>query len=376
MFLVSILTTLAFVVVGGHRQPFTAFNPVQFSRVHAPAPSPIFKRQTYQSTINYQRRPDVQFRRTQPVQQIQARQQRIQPIRGQYQYQGPFNTFGASSTFFRTSGNIIEQTRAQADSTKALLKSLGNNRKAVEYIDAVIGSNKCLDNLDDAIDAVENAAKLVEKNGAKILSLYEAVEKLEEEKELTRVVKTSADILRELAVLIPSLATEPSRLCNASPEDTIESFSGLAKILEDISNTNDLQISSGVRQKLRKSSKIVSDMTTFLGKLNKSLSSYKQYCGQGKEYQNEFLVAVVGVLEDLAVLFEGFGDAEKAEGFRKNGSFIKKIVATFDELDVNADVDCGSFDALATTLDELAEIIESVGIEQLSEQLGLDLEFL
>ena len=334
MFLVSILTTLAVVVVGGHIQPFTAFNPVQFSRVHAPAPSHIFKRQTYQSIINYQPRPDVQFRRAQPVQQIQSRPQRIQPIRGQYQYQGPFNSFGASSTFFRASGNIIEQTRAQADSTKALLKSLGNNRKAVEYIDAVIGSNKCLDNLDDAIDAVENAAKLVEKNGAKILSLYEAVEKLEEEKELTRVVKTSADILRELAVLIPSLATEPSRLCNASPEDTIESFSGLAKILEDISKTNDLQISSGVRQKLRKSSKIVSDMTTFLGKLNKSLSSYSQYCGQGKEYQNEFLVAVVGVLEDLAVLFEGFGDAERAEGIRKNGAFVKKLVVSLNILKV------------------------------------------
>ena len=341
MLLFSLLTTLAVVVAGGHRQPFTlhsfqqlsaftAFNPAQVSRVHAPAVAPIFKRQTYQyvPSTRYQPRPAVQFRRTQPVQPIQEIQQRIQPSSGQYQYQGPFNSFGATTTFARASGNIVEQTRAQADSTKALLKSLGGNRKAVEYIDAVIGSNKCFDNLDDAIDAVENAAKLVERNGPEILSLFEVVEKLEEEKELTKVVTTSAEILRQLAVLIPSLAKEPSNLCNASPEDTIESFSDIAKMINDVSNENDLQISLGVRQKLKESSKIVSDVTKFLGKLNKSLSSFGQFCGEGKEYQNAFLVTVVSVLEDLAVLFEGFGDAEKAEGFRKNGSFIKKILVS------------------------------------------------
>jgi len=389
MLLFSLLTTLAVVVAGGHRQPFTlhsfqqlsaftAFNPAQVSRVHAPASVPVFKRQKYQyaPSTPFQPRPAVQFRRTQPVQPIQEIQQRIQPSSGQYQYQGPFNSFGASSTFARASGNIVEQTRAQADSTKALLKSLGNNRKAVEYIDAVIGSNKCFDNLDDAIDAVENAAKLVEKNGPEILSLYEVVEKLEEEKELTKVVTTSAEVLRQLAVLIPSLESEPSTFCNASPEDTIESFSGLAKIIEDVSNANDLQISLGVRQQLKKSSKIISDLTTFLGKLNKSLSSFGQFCGQGKEYQNEFFFAVVPVLEDLAVLFEGFGFAEKANGFRKNGAFIEKLVATFDDLDIDSDVDCGSFTALATVLDELAEVIDSVGVDILSEQLGLDLQFI
>ena len=320
MLLFSLLSTLAVVVAGG--QPYTAFNPAHFSSVHAPFSAPVIKHQTYQYAPST-RRPAVQFRRTQPVQPIQ---QRIQPSSGQYQYQGPFNSFGATTTFARASGNIVEQTRAQADSTKALLKSLGGNRKAVEYIDAVIGSNKCFDNLDDAIDAIENAAKLVERNGPEILSLYEVVEKLEEEKELTKVVTTSAEILRQLAVLIPSLAAEPSHLCNASPEDTIESFSDIAKMINDVSNENDLQISLGVRQKLKESSKIVSDVTKFLGKLNKSLSSFGQFCGKGKEYQNAFLVTVVSVLEDLAVLFEGFGDAEKANGVRKNGAFLKKLV--------------------------------------------------
>jgi len=413
MLLLSILITLA--VVEGDIQPFTAFShaAMQFSRVNAPDPAPIIKRQTIDQPIfvefrttqldqqikQVQQPIDVEFRKTRPVQQIQKvrqqklfesdqtpvefkrpqplqqGQQRIQPIGGQYQYQGPFNSFGTSfSAFFRASGNIVEQTRTQADSTKALLKALGKNRKAVKYIDAHIdGSNKCLDNLDDAIDAIENAAKIVEKNGPEILSLFEVVEQLEEEKDLTRVVKISAEIIRQLSVLAPSFANEPSKLCNASPEETIESFFGLAEIIDDVSNAKDLQISSGVREKLKKSSKIVYDMTTFLGKLNKSLSSFGQFCGQGKEYQNEFFFAVVPVLEDLAVLFEGFGFAEKANGFRKNGAFIEKLVATFDDLDIDSDVDCGSFTALADVLDGLAEVIDSVGVDLLSEQLGLDL---
>ena len=329
MLLLSILTTLA-VVAGGHRQPFP-FKPAQFAQHQ-----PFYQASPAQKPSHYIPRPVVKF---QPVQQTQTVHQRYQPSREPIVKSQPvqqtFNSFGSSSSFFRVSGNIVEQTRFEADTTKALLKSLGNDRKAVKYIDAVLESNKCLNNLDDAIDAVENAAKLVEKNGPQILSLFSVVEKLQDEKELTKVVTTSAELLRQLAVLIPSLATEPSKLCNASPEDTIESFSGLAKIIEDVSNAKDLQISTGIRQELKKSSKVISDVTRFLGKLNKSLSSYSQYCGQGKEYQNEFLVAVVGSLEDLAVLIEGFGDSEKAKGIRKNGAFIKKLVVSFTFLKQN-----------------------------------------
>ena len=154
MLLLSILITLA--VVEGDIQPFTAFShaAMQFSRVNAPDPAPIIKRQTIDQPIfvefratqpdqliqQVQQPIDVEFRKTRPVEQIQKvrqqklfesdqtpvefkrpqplqqGQQRIQPIGGQYQYQGPFNSFGTSfSAFFRASGDIVEQTRTQAD---------------------------------------------------------------------------------------------------------------------------------------------------------------------------------------------------------------------------------------------------------------------
>merc|ERR1740124_1743097 len=128
MLLLSILITLA-VVEGGDEQPFTAFShaAMQFSRANDPDPAPIIKRQTFEfrktepvaeklnQLLNqqFQQQIPLEFRRTQLVRQGRKR---IQPNGGQHQYQGPFNSFGTSfSAFFRASGDIVEQTRTQAD---------------------------------------------------------------------------------------------------------------------------------------------------------------------------------------------------------------------------------------------------------------------
>ena len=65
------------------------------------------------------------------------------------------------------SGNIIEQTRSQAESTKNVLKYLAKNEKATQYVENAIESNSCLNNLDDAIEAIEATANLVDKSSQK-----------------------------------------------------------------------------------------------------------------------------------------------------------------------------------------------------------------
>ena len=47
----------------------------------------------------------------------------------------------------------------------------------------------------------------------------------------------------------------------------------------------------------------------------------------------------------------------------------------FSELDIDSTLECGTFgslESLAQTLDELSEIIEEVGIEKLSNELGIE----
>ena len=51
----------------------------------------------------------------------------------------------------------------------------------------------------------------------------------------------------------------------------------------------------------------------------------------------------------------------------------------FRELDIDSTLECGTFgslESLAQTSDELSEIIEEVGIEKLSNELGIDLNFI
>ena len=52
---------------------------------------------------------------------------------------------------------------------------------------------------------------------------------------------------------------------------------------------------------------------------------------------------------------------------------------TFEDLDIETSLECGSsgsYAALAKTLDDLAGIVEEVGIEKLSKELGIDLDFI
>ena len=55
---------------------------------------------------------------------------------------------------------------------------------------------------------------------------------------------------------------------------------------------------------------------------------------------------------------------------------LQDAYAGLDDLDL--DLECtlvGDYGALAQTLDDLAVIIESVGVEELSKELGINLDF-
>ena len=60
-----------------------------------------------------------------------------------------------------------------------------------------------------------------------------------------------------------------------------------------------------------------------------------------------------------------------------NSIILQEVFEDLEDLDT--ELECGfsgSYSGLAQTLDDLAEIVESVGIEKLSKELGLDLDFI
>jgi len=288
-------------------------------------------------------------------------------------FQQPSFISARNSAF--SSGNIVEQTRAQAEGAITILKSLENNKKAASSIKKALESTDCLDNLEDAIEAIEGAVKLVEDNGPEIVYLVATVDSLKNEKDLTKLIKSSAKMLRIMEDLIPNLAAGPSTVCNASPEERNVAFKDLAKLLEDISNTIDF-LPYTKREALQLSSQVMSKMALFFDTLNESLSSLEARCNKDK---NAVYDTIRESLESMASLFEALGNAEKAKEIRKQGDYVKKIVATFEDLDIESSLECGSsgsYAELAKTLDDLAVIVEEVGIEKLSMELGIDLDFI
>ena len=232
------------------------------------------------------------------------------------------------------SGNIIEQTRAQAESTKKTLKSLAKNKKAAQYINNVIDNNICISNLENAIEAIEAAAKLVENNGAEILNLAAAVESLENEKDIPKLVRSSANVLRKLSKLAPNLAEQTYKVCNASSEDTNKSFNSLAKLVEYITNSDDIPLYSATRTQLKSTSKIISEVSSFLGQLNKSLSPFDGLCVDGKDYNTALLNTIGDIMEDMAALFNSLGGEEKSKGIKKNRTFVKQIVVSVLQISI------------------------------------------
>ena len=230
-----------------------------------------------------------------------------------------------------SSGNIVQQTRAQVDSAKKILRSLEGNEKAASSIEKAFESSDCLDNLEDALYEIEGAARLVEANAPEILYLVGTVERLKNEKNITKLMRYSAKNLRVMEDLIPNLALGPSTVCTTGPVESAVAFKDLANVLEEISNTlyNNNYLPCKTRQALQLSAKIMTETASFLESLNESVRSLKKLCSE--EDKSAVYDTIGDILEDMAVLFETLGGADQATEIRKQGGFVKKIVVSFSD---------------------------------------------
>jgi len=368
MLLLSLMIILA-VAEGGYRPPFTAFNRGQGS---------LLQRHGHVHAGGFRRvQPTFQNLKITFSTKSKSKSKSVPSQRQYSNFQQPSYFGGRNSLFSQSSsGNIVEQTRSQAESAINILKSLENNDIAASSIEKALESSVCLNNLQDAIESIEGSVKLIEDNGPEIVYLVATVDRLENEKDLTKLIKSSAKMLRIMEDLIPNLAAGSSKVCKASPSQRVEAFKDLAKLFDEISNTYNFQLPYRTRQSLQLSSKIMSETGSFLETLNKSLKSLETACSEDKGAVYD---TIGDILESMAALFETLDGADKAKEIRKQGDFVKKIVDTFEDLDIETSLECGSsgsYAALAKTLDDLAGIVEEVGIEKLSKELGIDLDFI
>jgi len=279
-------------------------------------------------------------------------------------------------------GDIVRQTRAQAEALKEDLRSIASNPTATQILNKVFAdrNNVCIKNMDDAIDTIEASTKLIEDAGKEITKLVESVKVFENLTDTPTVVKETAKIIRLLDVLIPKMTPDASSRCEPRSSNVLGSLNSLASLVDELSSKNDIYFSIQKRQSLKSSAKIVNKVTNFLTKLKNSFSKFDQVCTRDKQYTIEVITSIGDMIGDLADLYTSLGGHTAAYELSKHGDFTEKIVANFKKLGEfdMITLDCKtaqSSQRVANALDDLAALVEEVGMENLCNQLNLDCKF-
>jgi len=276
-----------------------------------------------------------------------------------------------------SSGDIAEQTRTQMDSLKNTIIFLARKPEAAPILEKVFAgrnNNTCITNIEEAIEAIETTTKLVENAGNEMNLLVEYVQEFPKVKNMSNVVRQSAKIIGLLDVLIPKLSP-PSRTCIPSSTDDLLSMRNLESLLIDLSTKDDLYYTPQVRQVLNNSAGILSKATTFLEK--ESHFTLKHFCSNDVGHGKDFITAVSNLMGDLADLYTELEGDIAAEDIRKQQVFTKKLLTKIDKIGdlapVNLHCDIpGSFERVAESMEDLAGLMDDIGLENLCRQLDLE----
>jgi len=351
---------------GVYRKPFTAFrnHNVGFRTV-----SRTISRPTYVTKPRYTR--------------FSSGYHNAAAAASQKQSFGPAQSFFPRNSFTRgvvpnnkfTSGSLVQNTKAQAEAAVELLKSFEGSDIAAQYIEPIFATTDCIDGIPAAISLIEEGAKIVSDNAPELLYLEALVENLRGEKDILKLLKGSSKMLRTLDNLIPNIVAPSS--CLTDPESSVKAFQDLGAALKEISNSPNLNVPFSGKGLLDYSATVMIETAKFLKTMNDNLKAFETICRSNTKNHAAIYDTIRNIMDSLASLFEVLGFDEKAADIQKQGAFIRKIVNEFEDLQpLDLDIECslnGSYSDLAQLQDDLAKIVEEVGIEKLSRELGVDL---
>ena len=289
------------------------------------------------------------------------------------------NPSSASLRVAATSGDFVAETRRQAEATKAVLASLPSLPGAQQYLDRVLDSSSCLSSLEEAIAAIDVGVMMVATSEPEIWTLVHQVKSLESQKTTSGLVSTTANVMETLGLLVPKLASpvNDGALCSAktSTRTQLEDLRQLALLLDEVAGVPG---GSARATTLRQSSRILYAVTSFLSKTNARFSGLSASCNRHKDTSNQAFLALADNTEDLADLFGTLGSPTEADQIRSKAGFVRKVVEVLEPLDGLSffAVDCRkqSFAALATSLRSVAAALNDKGIQEISKELGIDID--
>merc|ERR1712130_158359 len=307
---------------------------------------------------------------------------------GPVQYVAPaYATYARSFSFQPRlnigGGDIIAQTRALSNSVQATLRQLAADPASAVIVNRIINDkdNICLSSLEEGIAGIETATQLVEAAGGDIKALINKVQAFQTLSNPPTVVREVGNILRILGPLVNNIAPKNPIICQATPTQAFGSLRSLALLVDELASTNQLALTPAGRGQLKESANTISAVTTFLTQLRANFARFNQICTADKQYNIESINAVGDLMVNLADLFGSLGGVQTGQNIRKGKVFVQKVVNELNKIgDLGVgELNCnrpGDFTLAADTMDEVATLIEEVGLDNLQQQLGVDFSFI
>jgi len=280
--------------------------------------------------------------------------------------------------------DLVSLIQGQTDGLVAVLNRFADDEKAVEFVEKNSQSSSCIRSFDDAISATEAASKIMKDSAPDLETFLTTFETIKDEKDILVLMRGSATMLRQMDVLIPKLAKFPlSTQCRISPSKHLEGLQELAALISKLSSTNTIDFPVDVKGYLERSAKIMKATANFMEKFIETFKKFNKFCSTDSEYSAAAVTAVGDMFENTAQYLNDLGsDFDLTDIKNKNIKFTTGLVDTIKELSEQdlPFLTCstsGNYKKTAEDLEDIADVVEEIGLEDLSDQLGVkfDLSF-
>ena len=315
--LASLIVILA--SVEGGQTPFTAFqnHQVELGQGLIPAFQPVVQR-----SFSYPRNIQL-FNPFQPSPTL---------IRFQPYSQNSITNFGLQNTgqknFVRekfTSRNIVENAKAQAEESLKILKSFKNSPIVAEYIEPILSTSACLNNLEDVTKLTQEAINLIVDNGPELIYVDALVQTLKEETDIIKLTKATAKIIKALDGVVDAVSAAGSKnLCNTSLEASVKEVKAFALVVEAVSKNNQINMPQGSREQLKFIADIMDQVANLLETQIKALEAFGKQCEDGNK-SRAIYESTREILESVAKIYEDLGSEDGSGDIKKQSDFIKKF---------------------------------------------------
>lgn len=286
--------------------------------------------------------------------------------------------FGRNGLETSSSSSLVEQTKNLVSTVTSYLTTLSAQPTCTAPINKIIRdlNSPCLSNIDDGIENFQTITEIVETLDP-IAVKFTSLEN----------VKDTAEVLLQTAALMRLMVPleEKMRLINHKCEDQDGALGSLGKLLSQLSNNRALAVQHGVREQLKKAGSVISTVAPFITGLRSSSARLEKICTEGELFSLASLKEFGDLTEQMADLFSNLGDEKTGETFRYGKLYIDRIMAELGKEEkrkqdlglTDFDFGLGSPDCTkgdlagsADALEDIARLVQDVGIETLKNQLG------